>query len=368
MKNMRPLRAWRILELADRPTFKRLLAEQTTYFFTGRGDSPAQRPRTGRTLFRAKADEAGRLTWRALLKLRRALRQGNYDLLALGAIQKPNWSKQRSWLSNVAHLIGTAARKPRLFAIYLAADARRCLVIDRRDEPTIADDNFWLLRRCALCFKRELPQNHWNVLLHATARDTDIGHLEKQRVARQAIARLRPLPLPVFIAPESFREISEKTADVFYAGGESSATLRASGLRALERLRARGYAVDLAERLPHEEFLGRCARAWLVWSPEGQGWQCWRHFEAVLMGSVPVINYRAINCYKPFIDREHCFYYAPEDDGLERTIAAALSDKPRLRDMAAAAQEHLRRFYSREAMIEYFERELSVVANEQVVR
>lgn len=357
------LRNCRILELADRPTFKRLLPAQTTYYFTGRGEP---QKRSARVLFVGEEIVAGHADQLELLQLSRALSKREFGLLAVTALQKPNWSRQRTSVVNIAHLVGTMMRQPRLRAIYLARFAKRAgipiVVIDRRDEPTITDDNLSLLQRCTLFFKRELPQNHWNALLHATARDTDIHHLEKQPHYRDAVARLRPLPLPVCIRDDAFSEPrEEKTTDVFFSGNVASATHRAHGLRTLEQLAAHGYRIDVTtERLPQDEYLERCARAWLVWSPEGQGWQCWRHFEAVLVGSVPVINYPSISCYEPFVDREHCFYYAPDRDSLERTIISALADKDRLRQMTAAAQQHLRRSYSPDAMIAYFDQQLAV--------
>ncbi len=87
--------------------------------------------------------------------------------------------------------------------------------------------------------------------------------------------------------PTSFED---KTHDVFYAGTPSSA-LRIAEYPLLDELRRRGWSVDVpTERLTQAEFFRRCQRSRLVWSPEGRGWDCFRHYEAASVGSVPVIN------------------------------------------------------------------------------
>ena len=135
----------------------------------------------------------------------------------------------------------------------------------------------------------------------------------------------------------------EKTADVFFAGDtESSSSVRAAGMRELTALRERGITVDIPQsRLPLPEFYQRAARAWLVWSPEGLGWDCFRHYEAPACGAVPVINQPTIERHQPLAAGEHAFYYDPAPGELTRTIVAALADKDRLRAMARAGQSHV---------------------------
>jgi Glycosyl transferases group 1 len=60
-----------------------------------------------------------------------------------------------------------------------------------------------------------------------------------------------------------------------------------------------------------------------------------------LAGSVPVINFPTIQRFAPLIHGVHCFYYAVEGDDLFQIIRAALTAKYRLKEMAAAAREHV---------------------------
>ena len=81
--------------------------------------------------------------------------------------------------------------------------------------------------------------------------------------------------------------------------------------------------VDVCEGgLSKGEYLRRCARAWLTWSPEGYGWECLRHYEASLCLSVPVLSPPGILRHFPLQDRVHAIYYAAEGSGLRDAIWA----------------------------------------------
>ena len=146
---------------------------------------------------------------------------------------------------------------------------------------------------------------------------------------------------------------SEKTADVFFAGTVHRVPARRQGLRRLRALAREGIRVDIGRRLSLEEYMARCARSWLVWSPEGLGTDCFRHYEVPLCGSVPVITRAPIIRHRPLEEGTHAFYYDPKGDDLCRVIRAALAERDRLPTMAAAAREHVLRHHSHEALCRY---------------
>jgi hypothetical protein len=153
----------------------------------------------------------------------------------------------------------------------------------------------------------------------------------------------------------------EKTADVFFAGQVTlNSTVREAGMRQLETLAARGYRIDIArERLPYREFLARCARSWLTWSPEGYGWDCRRHYEAALCRSVPLMSRATIHRHRPLVAGEHGFYYDVEGDGLIRAAEDALADKERLARIAEASRTHVLTHHTYEAICRYMVGELA---------
>ena len=128
----------------------------------------------------------------------------------------------------------------------------------------------------------------------------------------------------------------------FFGGSVTHSTVRIDGLRQLEVLRARGYRVEIqVEPVPYAEFIEKMHAAWLVWSPEGSGWDCYRHYEVPVAGSVPLINHPTIHRYAPLLGGVHCIQYGVEGDDLCRQVEAALQDKARLRQMADAAHAHV---------------------------
>jgi hypothetical protein len=218
-------------------------------------------------------------------------------------------------------------------------------VIDHEDIPLINRNNLFLLDRCHTYFKRELPVDRWRLFLkteHANL-PTPRFRMRARNLAR--IAKLQPislgLPRPSLAAIPT--ESIEKTVDVFFAGQvEGSSSVRARGMAELAVLRERGLTVDVpSERMPPAEFYRRAAAAWLTWSPEGLGWDCFRHYEACACESVPVISQPTIERHRPLVAGEHAFYYDVEPGGLTRAIMAAIADKPRLSKMAQAARRHV---------------------------
>jgi hypothetical protein len=93
--------------------------------------------------------------------------------------------------------------------------------------------------------------------------------------------------------------------------------------------------------------------AYLAWSPGGYGWDCARHYEAPLAGTVPLMNYPTIVRQSPLRDGEHCILYAPEPGAVASAARAALADKERLLRMARAAQAHVLEHHTLQARAEY---------------
>jgi hypothetical protein len=78
-----------------------------------------------------------------------------------------------------------------------------------------------------------------------------------------------------------------------------------------------------------------------------------RHYWAPLMGSVPLLNHPDTRRYLPLIDGAHGFYYGVEDDDLKRVMKLALSDKARLRQMAAEGAAFVRPRHTHPALADY---------------
>ena len=229
-------------------------------------------------------------------------------------------------------------------------------VIDTEDVPYITRADLHLLARCRFYFKRELPPDRWRLFTRTAHARLPTPRFRHRSRLRPLLDKLRPISLGL---PTSWtggpQTAMEKTADIFFAGNvEGTSAIRKAGMAELLALRERGIRIDIPDRrLPQQEFYRRCAQAWITWSPEGLGWDCFRHYEALGCGSVPLINHPTIERHQPLIDGVHALYYAPEPGGLAVAIEHALADKERLRTIARDGKAHVLTHHTITALARY---------------
>ncbi len=327
-----PFTNLRFLEIGVDWRFKLAYPDQTDFFYTG----------TRHTRYLGQGCEV--LSPAALWRIVRRLRRGEYDLIVVHPPLYPAWHP-RTFLHVIRYrpltfpvgLFSTLA-----FHFLRLVRHTPIVVTDMLDSCGIGRHQFFLFDLCRTYFKRELPSDNW-LVFYATGHRSLPGRSFRRRTRFQRyVKKLRPLSIGAASPFErADASLPEKTSDVFFAGTLGSSSVRDKGFEQIVALRDRGLRVNIPEgRLPWDEFHRQCAAAWLVWSPGGFGWDCVRHYEAALCGSVAVINYPSIERHEPLLHGEHCFYYGVEGDQLTTTILAALADKPRLVRMGGAAREH----------------------------
>ena len=176
--------------------------------------------------------------------------------------------------------------------------------------------------------RRPVPAGALQILFQARAAAGPLAAVHQDRASRAAdpalppqsrlrhhIDKLRPISLGLpprrrdLPRPSSTRRRTSSSP----AASKARRPSARRGMREIVALRERGLRIDIAEgRLPPQEFYRRCAQAWIVWSPEGLGWDCFRHYEALGCGSVPLINQPTIERHRPLINGVHALYYDPE--------------------------------------------------------
>jgi len=329
------LESARVVEIGHHDVFRLARPDRSFLLWTGR-------------VAKAPAENWADFGWGEFNRLRQRIAHGEVDLIVAYADDRAPWHWRK---------LHDAMRRPwqpirkfvRSFGVPLVRFLPRdvpLVVVDYSDSQAIARHNHFLLDRCRYYFKRELPVDRWQVFER-----TGYGGLPSTRFRhrpsnRRRVEKLRPVALgcPVESIPPAEMPFPEKTSDVFAALSlPDSSTVRLAGVEELRALQAEGVRVDMTtERIPQDEFYKRMAESWLTWSPEGFGWECFRHYEAPMQLSVPVINAPKIARQNPLRDGEHALYYRPDEPGdLARTIRSALADKGRLRCMAEAARRHV---------------------------
>jgi hypothetical protein len=143
---------------------------------------------------------------------------------------------------------------------------------------------------------------------------------------------LRPLPFWVFA--ENYPDITPaKTCDVFYCA-QANSDYRRRAREELPALAQHGVRIDYPqERLPLPEFVERMARSLITLSPSGHGFNGFRHYEAMLMKSVPAVNLCDEPIMTDLVKNENCLMYDSMIEGdMGRTILKALENRQRLVD------------------------------------
>jgi hypothetical protein len=287
------------------------------------------------------------------------VRHQQYDLVIAGDTGFPHFNPRKGLLRNFCDTTWKTLRHPNLIAGRRFPFSRLSVPLaglDLSDSMVVDNRRFRVLERCVCFFKRELPQNPSNTFLYTTAKTENSCNVTNIEFFRNAIEKLRPISLGIdsAIAARISEIHPEKRVDVFYAGRLENRMNRQAGLKQLQQLKAEGYAVDVAsERLPQDEFFRRCAQAYLVWSPEGNGWDCWRHYEAALAGSVPLMQTPTIRRHAPLRDEVHAIYYFIEEDHLAVRVRQALQNRPRLVEMGRAARQHVLTWHTHAALSRY---------------
>ncbi|MCE0497233.1 MAG: hypothetical protein LV481_04720 [Methylacidiphilales bacterium] len=307
--------------------------------------------------------------WAAAWKLRRALQNAEYDLVISCAATDPLWRHDQPWLKNILKVLKKVLFRPYSLGMdlvpWMMGPAKIPLVVfDWEDNTVIARKNWGLLQRATCYFKTQTPRNPYKAFLFQDKRNDCLFNILRQSSSREWVKKMRPCSLGV-VVPKDWRSRLEtpKTVDIFFAGAMHYSWVRHEGVPYLEALRDEGYKIDLhcitdgVQPLSHEEFLQRCSQAWLVWSPEGAGWDCVRHYWAPLMGSVPLLNHPDTRRYQPLIEGRHAFYYAVEGNDIQRVVREALRDKTRLRQMAAEGEALVLRYHTDVALVDYIARE-----------
>jgi len=237
-------------------------------------------------------------------------------------------------------------------ALRFLSTATPIIAIDNEDARTISGHNLFLLDKAKYFFKRELPIDRWQVFQHTAHAGLPGARFRSSPKNRRRIEKLRPISVGVTpqgpVSPQI--PFPEKSFDVFVALTlEGGTTVRNQGIEQIRKLAESGLVLDIVEgRIAHSEYMKRMASAWLTWSPEGLGWDCFRHYEAPLVCTVPVINSPTIVRYEPLQDGVHAIYYQPDEPGnLGDKIRSALNDKDRLRLIAQAARLHVLKYHIR---------------------
>lgn len=312
----------RILEISRDPLFKAVYPERTTWLRTGRPLEPY-----GRHAGHASYSQVGLPTVLAGL-IRRT-----YDFAVFPAVRVsvPGDAHNRGKARVRRLLLGLSRSRlvTRATAAVFGLGSMRHIIRDVGDFPDLDEVGTAWLSDAVLYSKREV--------LESDLEDSPLG------------IPVVYTPMPFELEPYEGLDRVEKTTDVFYAA-RPVGDLRQQAHDVLDELERDGVLVDRPEkRLDFTEYLLRMAKARLVLSPRGQGEHCYRHYESLLAGSVPVINRPLRPVHYDLRHGESCLFYEPTPDGLASMLRQGLED-PGLRNIAESGAAIVRSRHDKAAI------------------
>jgi hypothetical protein len=150
---------------------------------------------------------------------------------------------------------------------------------------------------------------------------------------------------------------------MFFAGDLHEKGLRGRLLEECRRhAESRNWRLCLRERMGQEEFWKTLSESRLCLSPPGMGWDCWRHYEAMALGAVPLMPYPTILQHHPPIDGHHCFYFPPEPGGLASVMDRAMDRSADFTRMAELGRRLVLEHHTFPKLREYIIRETLAAA------
>lgn len=295
--------------------------------------------------------------WQPIRRSLRELDQNTYDLAVVQTRDEAFFRDASGWSGGLGRAVLAAVFRPEkigpllLFSRIIRKNIPVAL-LNHTDCGRISIASDWFYRRSRVCFVRELhpqPEIALQDLFTPTGGNPRANRRARRIVswvdpacpAGRDLSKLRPISLGISSQALAMIPTSvEKKLDLFFSGDLAEKGFRG---RLLEECRTyaqrRGLDFLLTGRLDYPNYLRALAESRLALSPPGRGWDCWRHYEALAAGSVPLMPYPTTLQRHPPIDGEHCFYFAPESGGLTRALDRAFSAQARLPHMAAAGRE-----------------------------
>lgn len=285
-------------------------------------------------------------------KLLREVKSMELDLILCGAFG-------RAYSKGLLHRVVKACGEVILIRLIGAIKRKSGVplaVVDIADDHTIHPVNRGLLKIADRYFKRELPLDPYHALesmRHFWARQ---GTLRDRRLAykRGWVQKLQPVSLGCReVEPlDKLLVAKEKHWDVFYVGNDEFKPRRADVDEAIHELADRGYSTYMpTEKLSIDDYLQAMSGSRLAISPPGLGWDCHRHYEAAMLGTVGVTAFPTIKRHTPLRNGEHCFFYDSEKK-LADQLEGLLKDDLLLEKIAKAAQEYAGFNHTHEAIFE----------------
>ena len=233
--------------------------------------------------------------------------RGRYDLIVLPAVDfrwSHDASRRKRWLRSFISALAGLRPVSSILNRTLARKSTQIIVLDRYDSHEVLQDYLQRLKSARYYFKT-------NLLAADNGRTVWFD--------KRSGCALRFLPYWLATNQYPLPAAQNKEIDVFFAGDVNSPE-RQFSLAALQELEQEGFK-------------------WLTLSPQGLGYNGFRHYESMLVGSIPLINRPTPAIVHDFAHGGNSFLYSIEGRDIQQVARAALQDKTQLARIVAGLRQ-----------------------------
>jgi len=293
--------------------------------------------------------------YRRLLRLRKEVDEGKFDLVLANNIMRSPFPGNKGW-ATTASLAVRLLTYGRLrmdtwwapWVVRYGASATPLAVIDGRDGHYVFPWDLPLLKAATLYFKRDLMNWPRRALM-------PLQDYYTEKKIRPHLAKIRPMSVCLEesrFAPTS-RPMKDRDVDIFMSGSQNN-PLRLMIQEKCQRLASRYRVVAHDGLLSFEEYLEMLQRSKLAVCVESYGGETRRQYEVAAAGAIPLMSWPFTQVVDPMVPDVHAFYFSFIDDHFERTVDEALRDADRLQRMSDATRSFMLEKKQRKKSLRYF--------------
>ena len=334
---------------------KKLLVFWSSYDFSHIYESAfARHPDFEIELVSAEGPLRNRAGFRRLLRLRREVDAGKYDLVLANNISRSPFPGNKGF-ATTASLAGRLLtyqhrRMDSWWAPWVVRHGRSktpLAVIDSRDGHYVFPWDLPLLQAAKCYFKKDLM--YW------PRRDLmPLQNYYTEKKIKPFEHKLRPmsLGLDAGMFVDEARPMKERDIDLWMSGNENN-PLRRLIREKCEALAGRYRVVTPKDMVPAAEYREMLQRTKLAVCVESFGGETWRQYEVAAAGVVPLMSWPYTQVTDPLVPDVHAFYFSYIGDHFERMVEQALADPDRLQRMSEAARQFVREKKPRSQLLNY---------------
>jgi len=277
--------------------------------------------------------------YRRLLRLRKEVDEGRFDLVLANNIMRSPFPGNKGWATTASlalrYFTYQRLRMDTWWAPWMVRYGQSktpLAVIDARDSHFIYPWDLPLLQAAKFYFKRDLMNWTMRAL-------QPLQTYYKEKHIKPYVGKLRPMSLGLEeyrFAPAS-RPMKDRDIDIFMSGGDNP--LRRLIREKCERLSGRYHVHIHKGLLPLAEYQEMLQRSKLAVCIESLGGETWRQYEVAAAGTIPLMSWPYTQVFEPLLPDEHAFYFSYMGNHFENMVEIALGDADRLQRISDAARE-----------------------------